>query len=171
MSSLYSRQIISYKYMLASKIFIMIFYPSEHHTLNERSLVNISSNDVISAIPCTECCTTSKQWTFEAPENLRVRLTFENFSFPDPHGYLEIGDGIIIGENTRLAHFTGTSLPSNVTSVTNAAWITVHVRCGNINETFNIKITAVNYSGELYIYFEGKVKKHMTDTENFHRLG
>ena len=127
----------------------MIFFPPDHHNLNETSLIKISSHDVISAIPCDENCTTSKQWTFKAPENLRVRLAFENFSFPAPHGYLEIGDGVIMRETTRLVHFTGTDFPSNVTSVTNAAWLTVHVRCVNINATFNITITAVNYSGQL----------------------
>ena len=128
---------------------LTFFPPSEHHTLDETSFFNISSHDVISAIPCDGNCTTSKQWTFKAPENFRVILVFESFSFPAPHGYLEIGDGVIIGETTRLVHFTGTDLPSNVTSVTNAAWVAVHVRCGTINETFRITISAVNDSGQL----------------------
>ena len=132
---------------------------SGHTYLNETSSFTIASDEIISPISCRENCTSSKHWSFNTSETLRVRVTFENFIFTDPQDYIEIGDGLIIEDGTRLTHFSGTDFPSNVTTVTNAAWITIHSKCNN---TFKIGITAVNNSGRRW-NINGKVETHSFD--------
>ena len=59
----------------------------------------------------------------------RIRFHFDEFHFNESIGYhsaLEIGDGLIRGTGTRLAHFRGSEVPMDVTSVSNAAWMQVY---------------------------------------------
>ena len=42
---------------------------------------------------------------------------------------MEVGDGLISGDETRLVRFSGGDPPSNVTSVSNTAWIRVQSHC------------------------------------------
>ena len=68
-------------------------------------------------------------WTFNTEEGFRIYFEFEQFSFYWSSNYysaLEIGDGATRGAETRLAHFRGLDKPSNVTSVSNAAWMKVY---------------------------------------------
>ena len=121
----------------------MISLPG-HFNFNETSFVTITADDIISTISCFQNCTTSNYWILDTYEDLRIRVTFKNFSFLDPEEYMEIGDGLIIGAHTRLTHFKGTELPSIVTTITDAAWITVHSKCKNTSSMFSILITAVS---------------------------
>ena len=50
-------------------------------------------------------------------------MVFQHFEFQRPGDVLEIGDGLLYDNATSLARFSGSTLPSNVTSVSNALWI------------------------------------------------
>ena len=68
-------------------------------------------------------------WTFSASEGYRIRFNFEEFSFywnNFDYNLLDIGDGLNQDAATRLATFGGRDIPSNVTSVSNAAWVKVN---------------------------------------------
>ena len=84
--------------------------------------------------------------TFNSLQDFRIRITFDHFSFENIDEYLEIGDGTTVEETTRLAHLTGIDLPSNVTSVSNAIWIRIKVRCGNRIPNMTMKLLAINKS-------------------------
>ena len=84
--------------------------------------------------------------TFNAPLGYRVTFEFQLFAY---HGaeYLDIGDGFEARERPRLARFSGTDPPGNVTSVSNNAWIRVQSHCTRRSTYFNMVITAVNDTG------------------------
>ena len=68
-------------------------------------------------------------WRFNTSTGFRIRFHFNEFHFYESIGYhsaLEIGDGLIRGTGTRLAHFRGSEVPMDVTSVSNAAWMQVY---------------------------------------------
>ena len=69
-------------------------------------------------------------WTFSISNDRRIKFHFTQFSTyygsSSYHEYVEIGDGMETGLETRLAHFAGRTLPSNVTSVSNSAWLKVY---------------------------------------------
>ena len=67
-------------------------------------------------------------WTFKATNESRIKFTFSEFKFYWSSNYyssLEIGDGLFPGDSSRLAVFRGLDLPSNVTSVSSSAWLSV----------------------------------------------
>ena len=67
-------------------------------------------------------------WTFKATTESRIIFTFSKFGFywsSNYHSSLEIGDGLVPGDSSRLAVFRGLDLPSNVTSVSSSAWLSV----------------------------------------------
>ena len=109
--------------------------------------VNLSSNDLVTTLPCAGKCETLPSWTFSTTSDLKIRITFSQFRFVDDNWYLEIGDGKDIRKATKLAHFTGYDLPDDVTSVTNAAWIKVHAACGINSATFGMTVTSVRDEG------------------------
>ena len=76
-----------------------------------------------------------------------MRFEFQQFAFDGPEEYLEIGEGLVAGEETRLARFSGTDLPWEVTSVSNSAWIRIETPCRKRTPDFSILISAVNYTG------------------------
>ena len=124
------------------------FIITDHYILNKTSVVTLSAHEVITPISCREICVTSKHWTFITTEELNVRIAFQDFFLYEFYEYLEIGDGLIVREDTRLAHFTGIDLPSNVTSITSAAWIAVHFKYGDVfNGDLTITITVINNPG------------------------
>ena len=127
--------------------------------MDEASIITISTDEVTSPISCDGNCVTSKQWTFKTTEELRVRVVFREFVFSESYEYLEMGDGLIVREDTRLAHFTGIYLPSNVTSITSAAWIAVYFKCGEIISSFNITITSISNSGTHPVKFDMVLNK------------
>ena len=69
-------------------------------------------------------------WTFNTSEHYRIRFSFQTFSFywnNYDYNLLDIGDGLQEDDDsTRLATFGGRDLPSDVTSVSNAAWLKVN---------------------------------------------
>ena len=133
-----------------SKVQIVALILIDHYFVNESVLVNLSSNDLFTTLPCAGNCETLPSWTFSTVSDLKIRITFSQFRFVDGNGYLEIGDGKVIRKASRLAHFTGSNLPDYVTSVTNAAWIKVHAACGINSATFSMSVTAVRDEGTLH---------------------
>ena len=69
------------------------------------------------------------QWRFETSTGYRIRFIFHDFSLYWSSGYysaLEIGDGISPGISSKLAHFRGLDEPSDVTSISDRAWMTIY---------------------------------------------
>ena len=111
---------------------------------------NVSTVDFANTLPCTASCITWPRLTCNTSQHLRISVTFQVFNFEDPNEYVEIGDGNVIQEYTRLADLTGTYPPSDVTSVSNAMWIRIRVPCGNQIPDIRMTITAVHKSGTTY---------------------
>ena len=95
-------------------------------------------------------------WTFNTSLGHRINFTFTNFGLywsTNYYSFLEIGDGLDPGESSRLAHFRGLDLPSNVTSVSNAAWMKVNdPRLGSFPiqvRDLDMMVTSVPVSGAL----------------------
>ena len=95
-------------------------------------------------------CVTGDLWTFETYVEYNIRIEFEKFGLQDAgHEYVELGDGLEKTEATKLAHFTGSNPPQNVTSVSNSAWVFLAFVYDNITSPFTIKVKAVNSSGNV----------------------
>ena len=90
----------------------------------------------------------------------RIRIFFLNFDFESGYTFIDIGDGTNVDRKkvrfrdtstyTRLASFSGSDLPSMVTSVGNAAWI--KLRGGGSSREdwkrhFNMTVTPTRTSG------------------------
>ena len=88
-------------------------------------------------------------WTFTAPYDSRIVMTFSEFDLEESTEVIEIGDGTDYRNDTRMAIFSGNDLPSNVTSVSCGAWIMFRYhldRCCR-NPTIEFSVSAVNKSG------------------------
>ena len=109
--------------------------------------LSVSSVDFANTLPCTSKCITWPQLTYSTSQHLRISVTFQVFNFEDPNEYVQIGDGNIIQEETRLAHMTGTYPPSDISSISNAMWIRIRVPCGNQIPDIRMTVTAVDKSG------------------------
>ena len=101
----------------------------------------------MTSFPCNPNCVTYPTWTFNTTEHLRVQVSFQEFECRDSKCYIEIGDGSSIGTESRLARFGGRILPSNVTSISNAAWIKLHTSCGKDVLNLHLRAAVVNVSG------------------------
>ena len=95
--------------------------PLGHYNVNESSITVISV-DLSSAFNGGN---NSPTWTFEANSDQRINFNFSTYYFS--FNIYEIGDGLVRGESTRLARFKGIDQPSNVTSVSSCAWLSVDV--------------------------------------------
>ena len=94
------------------------------------------------------------QWhaiTVNTSNELRVKINFQEFRFSKFGEYLEIGDGLIMDNDTRLVRFSGSDLPTHVTSVSSGAWINVKAVCGDQSPTLKFTVTAVHVSGKICI--------------------
>ena len=67
-------------------------------------------------------------WTFEAIIDQRVQFHFSHYILA--YNFIEIGDGTIKENATRLAQFKGFDTPSDVISVSHLAWLSVDKRLG-----------------------------------------
>ena len=103
----------------------MLLYAG-HFFLDKNIKITINKSDVYDAyrngshVP---------EWTFSAPENFRVSFVFAKFRFyggSSYHSAMDIGDGLSREIETRLVHFSGLTLPSDVKSVSNSAWLKVY---------------------------------------------
>ena len=93
---------------------------SGHYHVGERSII-VSTRDV----------NTTNQpgiyvpvWTFEANIDQKVKFHFSRYTFALSR--IEIGDGVVRGIETRLASFKEFSTPSDVTSISNLAWLSIN---------------------------------------------
>ena len=55
-----------------------------------------------------------------------------------------IGDGAIKGDETVLANFSGNHLPSDVTSVSNAAWVMIQYHLDSCDRQPILKMTILS---------------------------
>ena len=97
-----------------------------HRFVDPEIPVTVDKSDVYEAYRSDNFLPT---WTFNTSIGYRIQFQFEKFSSYWSSNYfsaLEIGDGLDVKASTRLAHFRGLDMPSNVTSVSNEAWMKVH---------------------------------------------
>ena len=128
---------------------------ADHHFVTGTS--TISSEDIITTIPCGESCDIFPIWTFNTSREKKLRIEFEDFFLSESFEFLEIGYGLTVKNETRLAHFMGTDMPSDVITIGNSAWINVNVSCGNLASAFIITIFSINESGRLSNYINSQV--------------
>ena len=81
-----------------------------------------------------------------------IRFQFLEFDMPHISDCLEIGDGMMIGELSRLVRFSGQTLPTNVTSVSHSAWLKVTLtepgqRVGSYIFNLKLEVTSVEIMG------------------------
>ena len=100
-------------------------------------VVNITTNELN-----TSSRPTNYTWTFTTSAHQRIRFSFSDFHVSTYHQdhYLEIGDGLIGKDSTRLARFRGHDLPTDVVSVSNSAWLNMCIE--HPNETFRVIMSA-----------------------------
>ena len=123
------------------------FLSTVHLQIERNTRFHVSTVDIANTLPCTASCITWPQFTYNTSQHLRISVTFQESQCADPIEYVEIGDGNVIGEETRLAHLTGTNLSINITSISNAMWIRIRVPCGKQIPDIRMTIIAVDNSG------------------------
>ena len=97
-----------------------------HYYIDNGSSLTILREDLVTAYQANNYLPV---WTFNTSKDHRIRFNFHDFSFywnNYDYNLLDIGDGLESDNPTRLATFGGRDLPSNVTSVSNAAWLKVN---------------------------------------------
>ena len=120
--------------------------------LGKSTRVEITSNDTVTSLPCNAICITSPQYTFESTENLRIKISITELKLINSRDFLEFGDGLISNNSTQLARFSGTAKPEHVTSVSNAAWLNMHVSCSNETFTLLLEVEAEESSRKICLY-------------------
>ena len=108
---------------------------------------DLSLIDFTKTLSCFVDCLRWQTLYFNTSAALRIQVTFRKFDFGGSEVYFEFGDGFFRAENTRLVNFSGSTLPSNVTSVSNAAWILIKSSCARVSLELNITVSAVDVSG------------------------
>ena len=101
---------------------IVIGLLTGHFTLLDITTISITTADLSRAIGNSDF---SPLWTFSAERNQRIKFTFRDLHFYYSADYLEIGDGTNSGDTTKLVRYQNNYSPSNVTSVSNSAWLRV----------------------------------------------
>ena len=122
-----------------------------HFHINDNSSLPISSHDFVKSISNSGGCLRWHDLTVSTSNGYQVRISFNEPVFGNRDEYLEIGDGLIHGKETRLARFNGSTLPNDVTSVSNAAWINIISPCSKGTLVVNLTITSETDSGILQL--------------------
>ena len=118
----------------------------DHLKVNNTDALTASTDNIFSSLSEFTTCVSWYLWTFTSSSNLRIQISFGYFDFKG-HEYLEIGDGLIKENETRLAHFSGAALPNNVTSLSNSAWMYIAANHGNISSHAVMTILAIEPTG------------------------
>ena len=132
---------------LKSKCFPFFFIMTARIILEDKQEFLIGPSDIVTSLPCNSMCVTSPRWNFVADEYMRVHIEFQELECWKDECYIEIGDGLIFGTDTKLARFAGRALPCNVTSISNTAWIIVHTSCRGEVLQLQLRVAPVNKSG------------------------
>ena len=125
-------------------------YPNaitDNLNLKEDAFEFITTSDFFLTLSCGTTCSVLPIITFTAPNGFRIRGLFEKFEFGKPGEYLEFGDGLRNTEEKRLARFYGTEVPSDVTSVSNSAWLKITTLCGTDIPDLSMVIRPVRSPG------------------------
>ena len=109
--------------------------------------IDLSLNDFTKTLSCFVDCLRWQTLYFNTSVALRIKVTFRKFDFGGSEDYFEFGDGLFRTEDTRLVNFSGSTLPSNVTSVSNAAWILIKSPCARVSLELEMTVLAVSISG------------------------
>ena len=119
------------------------------YTVNRSTSINISPDNFLKTLSCFEDCLDWQVLTFNASQGLRVEIKFHAFFLNNPNEYLEIGDGLTQNEKSRLVRFNGSTKPSDVISVSNAAWIKLKTPCDRLDISLTLTVSGVIYAGKL----------------------
>ena len=125
--------------------------------MDDGSSVTLSSFDLAKSLSCRVGLFEQSVLTFDAPADLKIRISFNAFKLKANES-LVIGDGLVSGEDSQLSHFSGTALPSNVTSISNAAWINVTTSLTSKVTDIELIVEAVSSAGVFNFVFEDKHK-------------
>ena len=120
-----------------------------HFHINDNSSLPISSHEFMKTISNSGDCLRWHILTVNTSSGYQVRLSFNEPIFGNREVYLEIGDGLVHGAETRLTRFYGSTLPNDVRSVSNAAWINIISPCTKGTLTVNMTIKRETKSGIL----------------------
>ena len=105
--------------------------------------ITIPPRDFIKMFSSDEECLRWQDLTINTTEK-RIRITFHTFVLEEADGQLEVGDGSVYSEDTRLARFDGQTQPSDVISVSNSAWIRISSHCAIWSPEINLTISGIN---------------------------
>ena len=126
------------------------FFAGHISLVTQHTSANLTSADLLAAKEAGEL---RPVWTFSTASDLHVRFSFQRFNF-HLEEFLEIGDGRIPHDDTRLVLFRGKDLPSDVTSVSNAAWMRVKVLSHDTTfPEMDLNITATTHTGKCDLIF------------------
>ena len=120
----------------------------DHSYISDTSSIAITSDEIGSTLPCNSTCSTWPLFSFGTSDVLKIKFYFQRFILENQ--YIDIGDGIVRGRATRLARFSNTDSPNNVSSVSNAAWLTIASPCGNRIFSLTMVIAAEDKSCECH---------------------
>ena len=111
----------------SSIIILCVFkYIAGNYTIVDGDSYTITRENLVTAYQANNYLPV---WRFNTIEDHRIRFSFQDFSFywnDYDYNLLDIGDGWSTDAKTRLATFGGRTLPTDVTSVSNAAWLKVN---------------------------------------------
>ncbi|XP_072164714.1 uncharacterized protein [Diadema setosum] len=118
----------------------------DHVVLSDDESFTISSEDIEKAV---ETHYRHPTWTFYAPgEQQRIVFAFQVLSFDEGRDFLKIGDGLISGSSSQLVSFSGHTLPSEVVSVGNLAWLRLKLRTsyqGRAMPQLNVTVSVIDH--------------------------
>ena len=118
-----------------------------HFYINSNMSIPISSHAFVKTLSNSGDCLNWHVLTVNTSNYYRVRIAFNQLVFGNSEEYLEIGDGIVHEEGTRLARFKGRKLPDDVISVSNAVWINVKSICPSEALILNMTVQREFHSG------------------------
>ena len=108
--------------------FLLFFCFSGNYFLRDDSTVVIHKHHIYRALERGTSFEWSHTpvWTFNATNYFKIRFHFTDFDcLGSASCYVRIGNGLI-SEEDRLLNYNGRSVPSNVTSESNTAWLKVY---------------------------------------------
>ena len=133
------------------RIFRFLFF-AENLFVDESSSITVSSEVNAATIFLGNYGPIWTLMALKTSSEFRVRFTFEELCFPVTNHFIHIGDGLVQSTDTELARFSGYSLPSEVTSLSHAAWIIINYPTDTFLR-FQLTITAVTFdSGNFFVY-------------------
>ena len=121
------------------------------------AIVEVPSSDIDLAKVSSSQGLAYNSWAFHTSPNLKIEVRIHQLCLDEDGETIEIGDGADVVESTRLALFSGNTLPRyHVQTVGSRAWIKINYPDMNIPPRLNMTVTAIKASGKM-IYLNIRV--------------